>query len=73
VVLNLEMPRLSGRAALEQLLQLDPGVRVVIASGLGGEQLPAVGNVEGLAFVAKPYREEDLLAAVRAALDRAVR
>jgi signal transduction histidine kinase len=73
VVLNLEMPRLSGRAALERLLQLDPGVRVVIASGLGAEQFAGVGSVEGLLFVPKPYREEELLAAVRSALDRAAR
>jgi two-component system, cell cycle sensor histidine kinase and response regulator CckA len=69
VILDLTMPRLSGREALRRLRQLDPAVRVVFASGhsadrLGGEEQ---GQVQG--FIAKPYREHDLIDVVQRALE----
>jgi CheY-like chemotaxis protein len=70
LVLDLTMPRLSGREALRQLRAIDPGVRVLFASGYTAEHLPAAEQGQALGFVKKPYHPEDLAYAVRAALDR---
>jgi CheY-like chemotaxis protein len=70
VVLDLSMPRLSGRDALRRLLQLDPGARVLLASGHPAEELKEPGTEGALGFLTKPYSDRDLAAAVRTALDR---
>ena len=69
VILDMTMPRLSGREAMHRLLQRDRGVRVVFASGYSADQLTEAdrGHIRG--FVAKPFRERDLIQAVRAALE----
>ncbi len=69
VVLDLMMPRLSGRDALRRLREIDPGVRVVFASGYSDTQLSEEEQAGVQGFVTKPYRERDLVHAVRAALD----
>src|SRR5262249_28019048 len=70
IVLDLTMPRLSGRDTFKRLVQLDSEVRVLFASGYAAEQ--AVGGEYDLPcdFISKPYRPQELAARVRAALDR---
>jgi two-component system cell cycle sensor histidine kinase/response regulator CckA len=70
VVLDLTMPRLSGRDALKQFLQIDPAACILFASGYNPEHLSPAEHEQVYGFVSKPYRPEDLAAAVRAALDR---
>jgi PAS domain S-box-containing protein len=70
VVLDLTMPRLSGREALRHLREIDPEVRVLFASGYTAEHLRDEEQRQVLGFVKKPYRPEDLAYAVRTALDR---
>ena len=70
VVLDLTMPRLSGRDTFRQLRALDPDVRILFASGYSAEQLSAEEHDQASGFVAKPYRPRELAAAVREALDR---
>jgi PAS domain S-box-containing protein len=69
VILDLTMPQLSGQETLRELCRLDPGVKVVFASGYAAEVSSGadLGRVRG--FIQKPYREQDLAAVVRAALD----
>jgi two-component system, cell cycle sensor histidine kinase and response regulator CckA len=67
VVLDLTMPKLSGREALRELRRLDPEVSVLLASGYAAE---AAGE-EVAGFVPKPYGEKELARAVRQALDQA--
>jgi PAS domain S-box-containing protein len=69
VVLDVTMPRLSGRDTLRRLRDLDPAVPVVFASGYAAEHV-LQSDPDVLGFVSKPYRPEDLAHAVRAALDR---
>jgi signal transduction histidine kinase len=69
VVLDLMMPHLSGPDALRQLRQIDPDVRAVFASGYADRQPDDDGGGAVRGFIAKPYREADLIRAVRAALD----
>ncbi len=68
IVLDMTMPRLSGREALQQLRQINPHVRVLFASGYSAEQLSEADRVQIQGFIAKPYRERDLIHAVQAAL-----
>jgi CheY-like chemotaxis protein len=66
VILDLTMPRLSGRDAFRQLRALDPDVRVLFSSGYSADDLSDVAGALGL--LAKPYRPADLVQAVREAL-----
>jgi PAS domain S-box-containing protein len=70
VILDLTMPELSGRDAFQELLHLEPQVRVLFASGYSAEHATDVEHERILGFVGKPYRPEELAAAVRTALDR---
>jgi two-component system, cell cycle sensor histidine kinase and response regulator CckA len=70
ILLDLTMPRVSGRDALHQLLEIRADVRVLIASGYSAEHLSAEDHEHICGFVNKPYRPDDLALAVRTALDR---
>ena len=70
IVLDLTMPRLSGRDALRQLLEIDADVRVLFASGYNAEHLSAEDHEQIVGFVSKPYRPDDLARVIRTALDR---
>jgi DNA-binding response OmpR family regulator len=59
VILDLTLPPLTGAEAAQGLRRLDPGVRVLLIS--------AEGN-SGEAELVRPYREVDLVQAVRSAL-----
>jgi DNA-binding NarL/FixJ family response regulator len=64
------MPQLTGLQVLELLRRIKPDVRVIISSGhvIGSDadRLVAAG---ARAFVAKPYRPEELVERVRQVLD----
>jgi len=70
ILLDLTMPRLSGRDALRRLREINPEVRVVFASGYSAEQLTEEDHEHIVGFVSKPYRSEELAQTVRTALDR---
>jgi PAS domain S-box-containing protein len=73
VILDLNMPGMGGRACLEALIEVDPGIRVLVASGYsaGGTE-ESVLEAGAVGFVGKPFRLQDLLRRVRQALDQAV-
>jgi PAS domain S-box-containing protein len=71
VILDQTMPRLSGRDAALRLRDIDPMLRVVLASGYSEDHAAESESAGVLGFISKPYRPEELAAAVRAALDRA--
>lgn len=66
ILLDYIMPRLNGVQVLKELQQLDPDVCVVFSSGYStdheADQLLAAG---ARAFVAKPYRPQELVQAIR--------
>jgi CheY-like chemotaxis protein len=70
VILDLTMPRLSGRDTLRHLQEFAPEVRVIFSSGYTAEQIPEPGKDGVLGFVNKPYRPQDLIRVVRQALDQ---
>lgn len=63
------MPGMGGAACLKRLVSLDPGVKVIIASGYAGDA-EGQKDINRLAagYVQKPFRRKDLLAAVARAL-----
>lgn len=67
VILDLAMPRLTGDDAFRRLVAIDPNVRVLLSSGYFPEDL-AITETQVLGFINKPYRHEELLNSIRAAL-----
>jgi len=67
VILDVTMPRMSGRDAFRHLVELDPGARVLFSTGYSAGDIAELDGSVGL--LGKPYRPHELLAAVRAALD----
>jgi signal transduction histidine kinase/ActR/RegA family two-component response regulator len=65
VVLDMMMPGLDGPATMRRLLAIDPGARVIAASGLHVPAKRAEAIAAGaLTFLEKPYAEEQLLRAL---------
>ena len=69
VLLDLTMPKMGGAAAMAELRKLDPEVRVLLTSGYREREVTAhfVG-MEPAGFVQKPFRAEELYAAVTRAM-----
>ncbi|MBI4775220.1 MAG: PAS domain S-box protein [Deltaproteobacteria bacterium] len=70
VVLDLGMPGIGGRKALDGLLKLNPDARVLVASGYTSDaQIKEVMGSGASDFIGKPYRISDLMLKVRTILD----
>jgi len=70
VLLDLNMPGMGGHKCLQELLRLDPTVRVLIASGYSASGQARDTLESGAAgFIGKPYQLRELEAAVRRVLD----
>ncbi|WP_051434508.1 cache domain-containing protein [Desulfonatronum lacustre] len=71
VLLDLNMPGMGGHKCLQELLRLDPAVRVLISSGYSANGQARESLKSGAAgFIGKPYQLKELEAAVREALGR---
>jgi two-component system, cell cycle sensor histidine kinase and response regulator CckA len=70
VILDLIMPKIGGKQCLEELLKIDPSLKVLIASGYSDtynkEELVRAG---ASGFVGKPFHMTELLRALRDVLD----
>ncbi|MDE3117486.1 MAG: response regulator [Nitrospirota bacterium] len=65
------MPELSGRELADQLMGLDPEMRVLFMSGYAASRVGREGVLQvGTAFLAKPFTPDALLRKVREALDQ---
>jgi signal transduction histidine kinase len=63
VLLDLAMPRMDGQETFKELRRIQPGVRVVLASGYSDQEISQRFQNAGLAgFIEKPYRVETLAA-----------
>jgi CheY-like chemotaxis protein len=66
IVMDMTMPRMSGREAYRQISRIAPGIRILFSSGYSAED---ASDLEGsLGLLTKPYRPGELLTAVREAL-----
>jgi two-component system cell cycle sensor histidine kinase/response regulator CckA len=73
VILDLDMPELSGRETHGFLRQIDPDVKVIIVSGHDDDDARRGALEDGaVSFVRKPYSAETLLSAVDRAIERRV-
>ena len=71
MILDLNMPGMSGRTCLQELLRMDPDAKVLIASGYTVDnQAEKMIRAGALGFIAKPYQISDLVAKVGELLDR---
>ncbi len=69
VVLDLELPDLSGLEVLPQLKASDPTVPVIILTASPGDGNKAAALRDGAAaFLTKPYHREDVLSALSTAV-----
>jgi len=70
VILDLIMPEMGGKECLQKLLEIDPNVRVLFASGYSSDALMAEPTDMGArGFITKPFRVQELLYQVRRILD----
>ncbi len=71
VILDLIMPGMGGKRCLEELLKIDPALKVLFASGYSSNGLTVDETGTGArGFVNKPYDAKDILAAIRKVLDQ---
>lgn len=73
VILDLLMPGMGGKRCLEELIKMDPAVKVLIASGFSPDprtHLLITNGAQG--FFNKPYEISEMLQAVRKILDQKV-
>ena len=70
VILDLYMPRKSGRDALVEILEINPKVKVIIYSGFNKvPQIQEMLKLGAKKFIQKPYRMKQLLQDVRDVID----
>jgi CheY-like chemotaxis protein len=70
VLLDLGMPGMGGETCLRKLKEMDPEIKVIIASGyLTDQGLESVMDSGAQGFLPKPYRLGDLLTKIRGVLD----
>ena len=71
VVLDLNMPKMSGKETFIKLKIIDPAIRVIISTGYGDRVIDAsLGKAAGDTFLQKPYQIEELSKIMRMTLDR---
>jgi PAS domain S-box-containing protein len=71
IILDLVMPEMGGRKCLESLLNLNPFVKVIIASGYYADAVSREALVSAAkGFVNKPFDIKQVLEVVREVLDR---
>ncbi|MCO4743314.1 MAG: response regulator [Proteobacteria bacterium] len=61
VVLDMTMPRMNGKEALEAIRAVTPDIRVILSSGYDEQELAArLGDMSPAEFLQKPYRASQL-------------
>jgi PAS domain S-box-containing protein len=66
IILDLTMPKMSGRVCYQELRKLNPNVKVMLSSGYSADEaVQELLDQGAIGFMQKPYRVEDLTRAVR--------
>ncbi|MCB9366642.1 MAG: PAS domain-containing protein [Calditrichaeota bacterium] len=72
VIMDLRLPRMNGEEVVALMLSEKPDIPVILSSGLPESESHYRNiNLGSVAFIQKPYRPSELLAAVREVLDHA--
>jgi PAS domain S-box-containing protein len=70
VVLDINMPAMSGHTCMKELLKMNPDIKIIIASGyLIKDQLRESLEAGATEFIVKPFQLDDMLNTVRKILD----
>src|SRR3989338_5820120 len=70
VILDMTMPRLTGRQAVNKILKINPKAKIILCSGYTSEGDPANLLKQGVCdFIPKPYTISPLAISIRKALD----
>lgn len=70
VIMDIGMPGMGGHKCLQKLLQMDPGAKVIVASGYSfNSQAKKSIDAGAVGYVGKPYQVKDLLQKARSVLD----
>jgi CheY-like chemotaxis protein len=69
VLMDMHMPRLNGHDALRRIREINPRAKAVILSGGVHEPEEYIGDEERVAFLHKPFENQELLRVVRRVLD----
>ena len=70
VILDLIMPKKSGKEAYEDIKKMSPEVRTFFLSGYTTDMISRMDIVKGMELIRKPFAPNDLLKKVREVLDR---
>ena len=71
VILDVNMPGMGGYKCLQALLQIDPQIKIIVASGYSRDHCEQdLLSLGACAFIAKPFQLEALMTAVRETIDR---
>lgn len=69
VILDLTMPKMSGKMVFKKLLEMNDDIKVIISTGHAEEYFEEEILARAKGFLKKPYRLHDITAAVRTVLD----
>ncbi len=70
VILDLIMPRMSGKECLRRIIKKNPAAKVIICSGYASEwQIEESLRGQAKAWLTKPYQSHEMLEIVRRVLD----
>jgi DNA-binding NtrC family response regulator len=70
VMLDLNMPGMGGFRCLQEMLEMDPTLKVLIASGYAAtRKVNEARKIGAAGFIAKPYKHTDMLQKIREILD----
>ncbi|MCE5249322.1 cache domain-containing protein [bacterium] len=67
IILDLTMPRMSGKELLEEMVSINGNKKIIISSGQSDETIHTYTQAMG--FVSKPYTIKELVSTVRTVLD----
>ena len=71
VTMDIVMPKKSGIEAVKNIIELDPGAKIVMCSALGQEALVMEALKAGAVdFIVKPFKPDAVLATLRKALEK---
>ena len=68
VITDMMMPVMDGPALIAELFRINPGVKIIAASGLNANAEPVKGGAEVKHFLAKPYSADCMLILIRSVL-----
>jgi nitrogen-specific signal transduction histidine kinase/CheY-like chemotaxis protein len=70
VLLDIIMPGMGGIRCLEELIKLNPKIKIIMTSGFSGNQSKKVIHLGAKQFIPKPFNIIDMLIEIRKVLDQ---